>query len=331
MSKDYFYDCISNVKDKINQLPDSSHIKRSFTDHRIKKILEKIDTNDYKNLEWGYWQPFYLFLKNTELSAINDLDRDISLIIENTKNNLKIKQLDFLNDCKEGGSAWMSGLFETFIKASICKSKYITDPKLDFDLPNNRNIDVKAKIQGRDFYLECTTLGDSNADKAAWNEHSGNLANDRNTIFVQSQDAYTQGRRLYDKVYEKIARSFDVQKSQFSSDSPNLLAIGLSSTLGDISPDSLSINWALDELFSSQPTENKSDISLRSWLKHKCNKNSQIDSLLAAPRQLSGILLFSGFKLENSRINYNADNYARISHYEMAIFEKALSNRPTYA
>jgi len=170
-------------------------------------------------------------------------------------------------------------------------------------------------------------MGDSVEDIKRWKKHCEKLKADSNACLCESQDAYTQGRRLYGKVYDKIAGGFDLSKSQLCPDAPNLLLISFAPLLGDLTPNSPSIGWALDELFSSQPTGNSSDVSLQSWLSRQKKKDNPRD-LLAAPRQLSGVLLFRGCKLEVCRMNYNA--MKRISHSEMALFEKMLAQIAVY-
>lgn len=320
---------LDTVRAKLKELPENCHIRNHFTDSRLDRISKKIDESHCKDLEWGCWQPFFLFMQNANAAAIQALEADLKAVMERTASNRKTKLVEFLDDERECDSSWSAGLFETFVKAALLKGKGASVSVLDCDLPNKRNIDVKLQVGEREFYVECTTMGDSNADKARWQEHCGNLKEDPNAGLYTRQDAYTQGRRLYGKVYEKVANGFDLSKNQFCPGSPNFLLISFSPLLGDLMPSSLSIGWALDELFSSQPTGNKSNISLQAWLERQKKKNS-LEDLLAAPRQLSGIFLFSGCKLEHARINHNAKMQFRITHSEMLIFEKILTQPPAY-
>ena len=329
MNKKYFRDLADTVRAKLKDLPENCHIRNHFTDTRLDQISKKIEESHCKDLEWGYWQPFFLFMINTDASAIQAFEADLKAVMEHTPSNRKTGLVKFLDDERECDSSWSAGLFEIFVKAALLKGKGVSVFALDFDLRKKRNIDVKLQVGEREFYVECTTMGDSVADKSRWREHCEKLKEDPNATLCDSQDAYTQGRRLYGKVYEKVANGFDLSKSQFCPDSPNLLLISFSPLLGDLTPNSPSIGWALDELFSSQPTTNSSDISLQAWLNRQEKKNSLKD-LLATPRQLSGILLFSGCKLEHARINYNSERQCRISHSEMAIFENILSQPPVY-
>jgi hypothetical protein len=58
--------------------------------------------------------------------------------------------------------------------------------------------------------------------------------------------------------------------------------------------------------------------------------NGALNKLLAAPRMLSGVLLFDGYKLGHARINYNANKACRITHAEMALFERIFAQPPAY-
>ena len=242
------------------------------------------------------------------------------------------KLFEFLNDEGEFKTSWSAGLFEVFTKAALLHSGELSVEAFDWDMPNGRKPDAKLKVGQRAFCVESTTLGDSDEDKKRWRAHCERLKKEPDATYCESQDAYTQGRRLYDKVYYKIAEGFDLNKSQLCPDSPNLLLIGLFPVLGDLTPTTTpSVGWALDELFNSQPTGNRSTVSLYEYLRHNLDgMNDSLNELLAAPRMLSGILLFNRYKLDHARINYNADKKCRISHAEMALFEKIFERSPSY-
>ena len=135
---------------------------------------------------------------------------------------------------RELKTSWSAGLFETFAKAALLRSGEFSVESFDWSTSNGRNIDVYLKVGQRAFCVECTTLGDSDVDKERWGTHCERLKKNPDAVYCESQDAYTQSRRLYDKVYEKIARGFDPNKSQLCPDCPNLLLIGLFPVLGDL-------------------------------------------------------------------------------------------------
>jgi len=95
------------------------------------------------------------------------------------------------------------------------------------------------------------------------------------------------------------------------------------------------IGWALDELFASQPNDNQTPASLCQWLLHQLRKaqqpKSSLDDLLKALSRVSGIIVFDGCRLGVARINYNTEAVHKITHDEMAVFERLLSVPPLYA
>lgn len=328
--KHHFYDIVATVQGKLDQLPANSIVRQCFSESRLEKILKKIVDTNYKDLEWGSWQPFFLFLNLSDIHKIKSLESDLQIVIGNTRQN-NAKVCEFLRDEREVDSSWIAGLFEIYIKATLLRNNIVSVDSLDWELPNNREVDIRAKLGQRPFSLECTTLGENDAANERWEEHCNILKQKPNKSFVESQDAYSPGRRLYGKIYDKIAPGLNPAMSQLPSDSTNLLLIGLSSVVTDLRPSSPSIGWALDELFSIQPTGNTSSISLESYLRHQLRySTASLDELLSAPTQISGVLLFNGCKLGHARINYHAKKDFLISHGEMAIIETIFSKPPIY-
>lgn len=300
-----FFGMLSAVQDKLHRLPADSLLKEYFPQARLDAIRRHVENNSASELEWGYWQPYFLFLRD---------QRD-----------------------REGDRPWRAGLFEIFAKSTLVTSDLLSCDELDWLQSNGRDIDAKVTVGPRVFGVECMTLGESDATRQEWQEHCELLQTDPAQSFFVRQDAYTQGRRLYQAVYNKLAPKLDTRKSQLCQEGANLLLVSLSANTSDLSPDTLSIGWALDELFSDQPNGNRSPLSLEGFLTHRktaCSGAGAVEcalhDLLQAPKQISGILLFSGCRLEKARINYNAHHCARISHEEMSLFERALSRQPAY-
>ena len=328
--KNYFFDMVATVREKLNHRPEGSLIRKCFSNIRLEEIDRRIADSDAKNLERAYWQPFFLFLKDASEAAINSLDDDLQTVLDRSPQE-DAQVCRFLKDESESDSRWMGGLFEVFAKVALLKSDLLSVDAIDQTQSNGKDIDAKVTIGQRTIGVEMTTLGESDESKRRWRNHCEALEEDPSASFYDRQDAYTQGRRLFDKVYEKIAPGFDATRSQLLPNASNLLLIGLSPLISDLTPRSSSIGWALDELFSSQPSGNKSQVSLAAYLQHKLNgKSGLLQEMLAAPRQVSGILLFHGCTLGHARINYNAAHQSRISHSEMAIVERILAQPPAY-
>lgn len=328
--KSYFFEMVESVRNKLSNLPAESLIKKHFPDSRLEEITKKIRETDCKDLEWGYWQPFFLFLQRADASAIESFECDLQSVAARPSSNTT-KLFEFLDDKREVETSWRGGLFEIFIKAALLHNRKLSVEAFDWNTSNGRNVDAKVRLGQRIFCVECTTLGDSDADKKRWQAHSKRLKQEPVAAYCESQDAYTQGRRIYDKVYEKIARGFAPNASQLCPNAPNLLLIGLFPGLGDLRSSAPLIGCALDEMFSSQSNGNKSALSLTEYLQRHLNgKNGALTELLAALRTVSGILLFDGCKFGYAGINYNADKVCRITHAEMALFETVFAQSPAY-
>ncbi len=329
---------ISAVRKKLDCLPAESYIKKYFHLSRLDEVKKKIDCAvNESNLQ--YWQPLFTVLSLESRSALNALDEDLNTIVKHGHNSEPEEKIcDFLRDRSDyaGDRPWWAGLFEVYVKASLIGCENFSVEALDWLLPNGRDMDVRVTVGARKFGIECTSLSESDANKTVWREHYDSSL--RGQTLIQRGDPYSPGRRLYQKLYsEKLARDFDLSQSQFSQDSPNLLLIELSSSEPSLSPDRPFIGWALDELFSTQPTGNTTPVSLQNFLMRKLAKDGTSGSsvenlgcLLRAPSQISGIMLFSGCELKHTRINYNARECCRMSHDEMVLFEKALSRKPPY-
>lgn len=336
--KQYFYDRVASVRKKLEGLPAGSFIKKYFPLSRLDEIKKKIDCA-VKESDLQYWQPLFTVLSLESRNSLNALDDDLSAIVKHRHNTEPEEKIcNFLRDLSDyaGDRSWWAGVFEVYVKATLIGCENFSVEALDWLLPNGRDMDVRVSTGTRKFGLECTSLGESDANKAVWREHHASSL--RGQALVQRSDPYSPGRRLYQKLYsEKLARDFDLSQSQFSQDSPNLLLIEMSSSEPNLSPERPFIGWALDELFSKQSTENTSPVSLKNYLLRKLTKDGtsgssveRLEYLLRAPSQISGILLFSGCELKHARININARECCRMSYDEMVLFEKALSRKPAY-
>jgi len=330
--KNYFFDMIAIVREKLAHRQAGSFIGTYFTKARLEDIKKKIALSDTKDLEWASWQPFFLFLKDASEVEIDALDSDLRIVLDKAPAS-EDQLCQFLKDETENDNPWRGGLFEVFAKAALLKSSAFTVEAFDWNLPNSRNIDATVRIGQCVVGVEITSRGDSAAAKGRWEKHCADvLTKDSDQAFCESQDAYAPGRWLYGTVFNKIAPGFDSTKSQLLPEAPNLLLIRLSSVISDLRPESPSIGWALDELFAGRSSTDTSPISLREYLtRNLSGQEGIVNELLAAPSQVSGIFLFDHrCRLKVIRINSNAREKCRLSHEELAIFEKALVCSPDY-
>src|SRR3990167_3816310 len=168
--KQYFFDIIAAVRKKLAHRKEGSLIGKYFPDTRLEDIGKKIESSKAKNLEWAYWQPFFLFLKDASDAEINALDDDLRIVVNRTPQG-ESQTCKFLVDETENTNPWKSGLFELFIKAALLKNNFLTVDALDWKLSNGRNIDAKVRIGQRVVGVEITTRGDSTAAKGRWEKH----------------------------------------------------------------------------------------------------------------------------------------------------------------
>lgn len=262
--KQNFVAMIDDVHTKLARLSAGSPIKRCFPATRLDAIRTKVEANTAKDLEWSHWQPLFLFLKRCSDKAILAFDDDLR-IVESHGATTDSRALDFLSSESANAQPWAGGTFEIFIKATMLRPGTL-NCALDPTLANGRRPDMKIDLGARRMCIECTSLGESDPSDATWRNHTVALKADRNACLFEWQDAYTQSRRMYAKVFDKIAPRLDVHRSQLNDCGPNLLLISLNAVISDLTALSPAIGWALDELFASQPNGNRSPASLCEWL-----------------------------------------------------------------
>ena len=326
--KHYFFAMVSAVAQKLEALPVDSPIRMSFSESRLEAIRQRIESTSGKELEWAYWQPLFLFMRNRPQEAIVALDHDLQLVVGRGDKSAA----RFLGDerDRDGDGPWRASLFEVFAKARLCNSDLLSLEGLDWRLSNGKNVDARVKIDQRAMNVECMTRGESDAGKDRWQAHCDSLTENPDAPYFERQDAYTAGRMLYGAVYNKLAPDYDSGKSQFAPDEPNILLISLSSTISDVRADTPSISWALDELFNDQPNGGTGPMSLQAFLLLDAERRASFQDLISVPKRISGVLMFDGCALKHARINYNAYDACRISHRDMALLEQVLSQPPPY-
>ena len=216
-------------------------------------------------------------------------------------------------------------------------------------MPNGRDSDMRAVVNGRHFRIENTVIAESDDDRQSFNNYLAAKKQDPDVLWEQSSDdvrgpsPYYNSLRLYAKVYDKIAMNLDPDKSQCAEDEPNILLVSFSGAF--VHPDKPGWGWALDELFDDQPNmcacakmpPHLQDISLHRWVMFTAEdlfrrgviSAEQYDArlqdyhgIMSAPRRLGGILVFKNCTLATARINYNATDECSITHAEMAELER---------
>ena len=98
--KHYFYDMVATVAEKLKHLNEGSLIRQHFSDTRLKEVEHSITQSDVQDLEWAYWQPFFLFLRGASNAEIDALDEDLRIVSDRTPQG-KSQVCKFLVDKRE--------------------------------------------------------------------------------------------------------------------------------------------------------------------------------------------------------------------------------------
>lgn len=353
---------IADVENNLACLDPAGPIRSILTGDKMAEYRCRPETENDQDLV--RWPPLLSFIAKYDLRDILAFEQDFNHVLEKSKaeeQNHLVKALKNLRDCRE----YQSLVFETFAKSQMLKQFSNHSVALDHLLPNGRNVDIRVEIAGRMYYLEVTVLTQSDEDKGIWEEFfKAQKANPQIHTLVRpgkydppnpkGNSTWYHACRFCAKVYDKLADKWDPVQSQLSPDSPNILLICTWPSVpcaGEAEKDGFRL--ALDDLFAYElrkpaSSENRiasgSDFSLRSWLafaatdtgsrnSHRLSDNEytlRSAGLRAARRKISAVMLFESCKLQESRVNYNSDEPYRLSHEEMAKFDKILGTPPVW-
>lgn len=352
---------VTTVREKLEQLPKECRVRTIFTNKMLQEIIHEIEIKNIDEFRGSTWPPLFCFVESQSISVIQAFQSDIDLVIKHSGGK-KIDEIIRFLSVKKGREDryWVAGLFEIFIMSRFLKENEIS-AKIDHSLPNGRNVDVAAEINGKQFCFECTVITESEEDRNVWDKYMKAVRRDPNVSLVRpgnfdgpdyrSPSPYYDCVRFYDKVYDKLAKDLDPAKDQMCESSPNVLLVSIHSPRAHLSATGQGVGWALDELFIDQPrnrtasrssTNDSIDTSLVGWLNFKVkylNKTSHFDmvkfnqvsnDLINAPRKIGGILLFDDCTLKKARVNYSAKEECKLSHNEMSIIENILKEPPMY-
>lgn len=325
------------VKMLLNDLPQDSLIREALDNEKLKEIKNRINTLDDKELEVAYHPPVFCFLLKDNKEIVTSLDGDMRLVINHTA-VCKAQIVSFLKAGERQDREWLSGIFDLGIKARILSVVYNKCVKLEYpvEINSDKKCDAVINCKHRSYYIESTVLNQSDEDRAVHERWMNDIKKGGNRVLgrpgkfdqpnSKGPSPYYDCWRTYVKVYDKLALDFDPQKTQMSSNGPNLLLLSNQGALG-----LMGVQWAIDELFIDQPAGKRNgptDISLKAWLEHTAKErnllketfNVKYNDLMSAPRKISGVLVFQDNKLVHSQINYHAKH--KLTHREMSIFEE---------
>lgn len=357
--KKIYRDMVAAVREKLLCLPENGHIWRALPARRVDEIAERIELSDIEDLRGARFPPLFSLLSCCSVSAIREFEFDVCLVVDHSNRRSLAKITQFLKAGCRDDRDWSAGQFEMFVKSRFLKEGLKVN--LDYVLPNKKETDIRIEMEERSVFLECTIITDSDEDRKVWNRFKGDKNVYEKGILVRpgkfdspnskSLSEESKCRRFYVKVFEEIAEGLDPEKSQMKEDAPNVLLISFCCPLTSLSPRSLGVGWALDELLSDQPKSGARrkdyspgipDISLLTWLDFEAKRlhgKSRLDlnryykdfrKIVAAPRKIGGILLFEACSFRASRVNYNAYKRCSLSHHEIARLEKLVEIPPDW-
>lgn len=325
--KDIYKKHFLESKNKLACIPQANHLKDAFT-----SIEKRLNNGGYELKRDHQWDPLALFIYRYPEESITEFESDIELVVRNSSSERKADILSFLES--EEDRIFVAGRFEIFIKSRLLRC-FGHSVDLDYQLPNGRSADARIFMKKRYYFIECTVRTDT--DESRQRFEAG--------IRHGFEDPYHHCKIFYEKVFDKVAKGLDPNRSQLSDIYPNLLLILFYTPFSGLSEEGPSINWALEELLGEQPSSRTFEGSLFNWLDERLPDlygdnlknnleefNRRRDSLFASLRKISAIMLFdSRCKVSSSRINYCSNEMQKLSHLEMAMFDELFKNPPSWA
>lgn len=356
--KTRFRNLIEVARANLSHLAAGGPLRAALTESDLRGFGRRVSTTRAEDLVVSTWPCVFGFVSNSTPEALRQLDHDVLLVEECTKDRGRRGQVrSFLGAGPGESNRWKSGLFEVSTKATALNA-WGDLAEMEPRIPNGLRPDAVVRIGGRDVFFESTVLGESTEDAYYWKEHNKRFK--KNPFFVGMRPGPLDmpgGKgpgmdadviRIYEKVYEKVAPRLDPGRAQLSSEHPNVLLLSLWSgpmSLGSSSP---GVGWAFDELFADQPRKRQDtalpstnlETNLVGWLDHRArdllNRGKITEAeyrarhrdLIAAPRNVSAVVFFKGLRMSGARMNYHADH--PITHANLARFEAIFEKAPAY-
>lgn len=318
---------VLEVDKKISAISDLKYLKLAFDE-----IHTRLRNGGFNSQPKEIWDSLIRFLYRYSEEAIIEFDKDIGVVMKHSSSE---QRSALMNSLKADDRKYVAGRFEVFTKSRLFR-QFGDSAEFDYRLPNGRDVDIRLFLDGRYYFLECSVRTDTDESRRRW----------ENGIRCGSENPYSHCIDVYYKVFDKIAKAFDPNKSQMSEEHPNILLISFYTPKSTLYEEGIDVDWALNELFSDQPSSNTSKESIPCWLDKKIVELGEEGILSSAPeeqdeirdglfrelKKIGGIMLFDNrCRLKKSRINYLANESNRLSHSEMAELEEYLSSCPSWA
>jgi len=336
--KAFWMEQVAKARQKLERLPANGRIRTAMDKQFFETLVHRINNSE----ELRYWPPLFSFLVEATDNELKTLEDDLDLVIQIRGSTSERTLTQFIRAEIRGSRTWYSGLFDIKVRATLIRKRLTF--KFDVPLANGRNTDIRLQLGDRHVRLENTVFTEDDKSRERWDRCLDRKKSNPDAIDDRGLDMPNDTRRLYAKVFDKLAKDMDPSKSQCANDEPNVILLSFAGS--SMCPKAFGYGWALDELFSGCRREPETDgpkpssreSSLKSWIDFALNdaaknKKDQPDyyknnynDLLRAPRCLSGVILFDDLKLVTARINYNARNKCSITHAEMAELERLLGD-----
>ena len=143
-------------------------------------------------------------------------------------------------------------------------------------------------------------------------------------------DLYFDASRIFEKVYDKLAREGDPAKSQTHDSRPNVLVLSLDVLYGGPPVGGPSAEWAFQDLFAAEPRVHNPQLpvhtrraSLRTFLEDKFGAD-RVDEFMDLRRRLGALFVFSHGRYETVLVNSTAWPENGVTVEDVAMIEKVL-------
>jgi hypothetical protein len=215
---------------------------------------------------------------------------------------------------------WYAGLLEMAVQARLLRKLGHERVELSPRLPQGGCADASIDIGTQRIWIEISALSDDN--------HTIDSFDTANAVQVVHGDPYHDARRVYRKVFDKVAGKAPNLRSQIHPQEPSIVIVG-DAAWRSPGADGLGFDWALGQLTDASTRHDSSGASLAAWLKH--DYKDQVDEALAALDACSAVAVVSGdLALIELRVNQGVDEAHRLRNEEIENLRQLLASRPEW-
>ena len=293
-------------------LPAESLIRPRLTESFWREVEQVMGSATSGPIGSLYFPPIVLLLAESPIERVLAFEDDLRAVLAATPAETRPDLTSFLTgrDERRGpctARGWCAGRFELSVKSRLLRSGMA----VELDPPvgpakgmNPKRADILVRLGERTAYVECTALTESDLDRARWDGEMEAWRDEGGPAFVgggQVTDQDGLERRIFAKIFDKLAKGGDPAATQMPEGYLNVLALSVDTPTSVFSGQHHVLGWALDKL-----------LTLHRW-------------------RLSAVLVFDRCRLVHARVNYNAARPSRMTHAEISGLEEALSLPPVWA